>query len=284
MIYDLDDELRVRTFGRIAQSKGAWHDGQCSPISTLLYCISGAFDMSLRDVVFHVEPADVLLIPPNTPFVPLDGGACEYYVISFSATCVTESITKNKLTVTRRIALSEGYAYKCNSDYTSLSEIRDLTKNTPMRVKSVLERADKLKPNESFQDQLLLDQLIKELLIHLGNENAPKQSRRLNGILKYIEQNYSAPLSLSGISEKFSLSESYVARLFKKELNCKPSEYINCVRISAAEELLLTTELSVTEISAMVGYSDVYYFSKTFKRLVGTSPSRARASNAGFTP
>jgi len=153
-----------------------------------------------------------------------------------------------------------------------------------MRVKSVLERADKLKPNESFQDQLLLDQLIKELLIHLGNVTAPRQSRRLSGVLKYIEQNYSSPLSLSGISEKFSLSESYVARLFKNELNCKPSEYINSVRIAAAEELLLTTELSVTEISALVGYSDIYYFSKTFKRLVGTSPSRARASNAGFTP
>lgn len=285
MIYNLDDEIRVRTFGRISHSKGAWHSGQCTPYSTLLYCILGAFDMNVESEIFHVEPADVLLIPPNTFFVPLDGGACEYYVVSFLATTVTEKMAKNKLNVTRRITLNDGYAYKCKSEYTSLSEIQNFTKNTPMRVKSVFERADKLKPNENFQDQLLLDQLVKELLIHLGNVNSPKQNYRLTGILKYIEQNYSNALSLSLIAEKFSLSESYVARLFKKELNCKPSEYINNVRISAAEELLLTTGLSVTEISAKVGYSDVYYFSKTFKRVTGTSPSKARSSNtAFFTP
>jgi len=238
--------------------------------------------MSVENEIFHVEPSDVLLIPPNMFFLPLNGGACEYYVISFLAASVTENITKNKLSVTRRIELNDGYAYKCKSEYTSLSEIRNFTKNTPTSVKHIFERANKLEPNESFNEQLLLDQLVKELLILLGNVNSLKQSRRLGGILKYIEQNYSSTLSLSGISQKFSLSESYVSRLFKKELNCKPSEYINNVRISAAEELLLTTELSVTEISAKVGYSDVYYFSKTFKRIVGISPSKARASNTGF--
>jgi YesN/AraC family two-component response regulator len=116
-------------------------------------------------------------------------------------------------------------------------------------------------------------------LIHLGNENAPKQSRRLNGILKYIEQNYSAPLSLSGISEKFSLSESYVARLFKNELNCKPSEYINCVRISEAEELLLTTDLSVSEIWASVGFTQAKRFYEQFHRCAGCPPGEYREMN-----
>jgi len=282
MIYNLDNEIRVRIFGRIAHNKGAWHNGQCSPNTTLLYCIQGAFDMSVGNENFHVEPADVLLIPPNMFFVPLDGGACEYYVVSFSATTVTENVAKNKLNVTRRITLNDGYAYRCKSDYTSMSEIQNFIKNTPLRVKNVLERADKLKPNETFSDQLLLDQLVKELLIHLSNVNFLKQNHRLTGILNYIEQNYSNALSLSGISETFSLSESYIARLFKKELNCKPSEYINNVRISAAEELLLTTEMSVTEISAKVGYSDVYYFSKIFKRIVGTSPSKIRSSITAF--
>ena len=89
MIYNLDNELRVRTFGRISHSKGAWHNGQRTPYSTLLYCIRGAFDMSVENEIFHAEPTDVLLIPPNKFFVPLDGGTCEYYVVSFSATRVT---------------------------------------------------------------------------------------------------------------------------------------------------------------------------------------------------
>ncbi len=279
MIYNLDSEIRVRNFGRISRSKGAWHNGQHSLNSTLLYCIQGTFDMSVENEIFHVEPTDILLIPPNMFFVPLNGGACEYYVVSFFATTVAESTSRSELNVTARIALNNGYSYSCKSEYTSNIKIQHFIKNTPSCVKNVFERADKLKPNESFSNQLLLDQLVKELLIHLSNENHPKQNHKLTGIMEYIEQNYFNPLSLSSISEKFSFSESYVARLFKKELNCKPSEYINNVRISVAIELLLTTEISVTEISDKVGYSDVYYFSKTFKRIVGCSPSKARSSN-----
>ena len=238
--------------------------------------------MSVGNEVFHVEPTDVLLIPPNTFFIPLDGGVCEYYVISFYASTVAENNQKNELSVTKRIIANGGYAYRSRGQYTSVSEVRHFIKNTPNCVKSVFERAERLKPNEIFSYQLLLDQLVKELLIYLGNANPLKQNRKLTEILEYIEQNYSTSLSLSSISRKFSLSDSYVARLFKRELSCKMSEYINNVRISAAEELLLTTDMSVTEISAKVGYSDVYYFSKTFKRIVGSSPLKIRAQSTSF--
>ena len=72
------------------------------------------------------------------------------------------------------------------------------------------------------------------------------------------------------------MSESYIARLFKKELGCKPSEYINRIRISVAKTLLSETDISITEISEKTGFSDVYYFSKTFKRIEGVSPSEIR--------
>ena len=92
---------------------------------------------------------------------------------------------------------------------------------------------------------------------------ARKLGEGLNEILKPIE------------SQGETVYKGFNDYLLHK-LNCKPSEYINNVRISAAETLLRETDMSVSEIAERVGYSDVYYFSKTFKRLVGCSPSKIR--------
>ena len=277
MIYDLDSKIRVKTFGLISQSRGAWHSGQRSAHSTIVYCTEGAFGMNIEGEVFYVESGDVLLIPPRKSFVPLEGGACKYYVLNFSARVVAdEDIPKRSLTVTAHVDLEDGHAYSCRGDYASVSRVDNLIKNAQSRVKSIFERADRLKPGESFYDQLFLDHLAKELLISLNRANPQIKSTRLLEILNYIEQNYGGKLTLSTLSNKFSLSESYISRLFKNELDSKPSEYINNIRISAAEALLSTTDMSVCEIAERVGYSDVYYFSKTFKRLVGYSPSKMR--------
>ena len=277
MIFDLDSRIRVKTFGHISQSRGAWHSGQRSPHSTIVYCTHGAFDMKVENEFFHVESGDVLLIPPEACFVPLEGGACKYFVLNFSATVVVNAdLPKKNLTVTAHVDLEDGHAYSCRGNYASVSRVENLITNAPVRVKSIFERADRLKPGESFYDQLLLDQLTRELLICLNAANPQIKSARLSEILKYIEQGYKEKLTLSTLSKEFSLSESYISRLFKNELDCKPSEYINNVRISAAETLLRATDMSVSEIAERVGYSDVYYFSKTFKRLVGCSPSKMR--------
>ena len=277
MIYNLDEAVRVKTFGYISQRKGAWHTGQRSPNSTVVYCTEGSFTMNIEGEIFSVNASDALLIPPGKQFVPLDGGACRYYIMNFTASTLPDrELPEGQLTVTAHVDLEDGHAYSSRGDYSSFSKVKNLTKNASKKVKGIFERAEKLRPNESFSDQLLLDQLAKELIIRLGDLNAPRCSARLSDILKYIEQNYNSDLSLSSLAERFSLSDSYVARIFKNELDCKPSEYVNNFRVSVAEALLTTTDMSVSEIAETVGYSDVYYFSRIFKRIVGVPPSRVR--------
>jgi len=143
-------------------------------------------------------------------------------------------------------------------------------------IRNIFERAEKLHPNEKFSDQLLLDHLLKEILLYIGNDNSHLSSQLIK-ILKYIDRHYSASLSLSVLSEKLGLSQSYIALLFKKELACKPSEYINNVRVTVAKTILSETDMPVSEISEKVGYSDVYYFSKIFKKIIGVPPSKIRS-------
>ncbi|NQX47533.1 helix-turn-helix domain-containing protein [Paenibacillus tritici] len=95
-------------------------------------------------------------------------------------------------------------------------------------------------------------------------------------IIKYIEQNYASDLSLQEIAGKFQVSREYVSRRFKQEYGINFSDYIVSVRIEKAKLLLPNPGLKLAQISEMVGFHDVKYFSKVFKKLTGLSPKDYR--------
>ena len=277
MVYNLDYPFRVKMFGNVFQKSGNWHNGKKSSANILIYCTEGEMNIKINEKVFNLKRGDLLFIPENSLYIPLEGGCCRYYFFHFSAPEAEENeeICPN-IVISPHTGLTEGYAYSCDTDYTSVCHISQYIENIPFDARNIFERAAKLRPNSSYSDQLLLDHFLKELLIYLSSISPGKTYKRLMEILEYIEQNYYKSLSLSVLAENFSLSKSYIDRLFKKELSCKPSEYVNKVRISVAKTMLLQTDLSVTAIAEKVGYSDIYYFSKIFKQIVGCSPLKAR--------
>lgn len=94
---------------------------------------------------------------------------------------------------------------------------------------------------------------------------------------KHITDHYQdAELSLDLLSTIFNVSPSYLSALFKKHIGTTFSKYMIQVRIEKAKELLLSTEMKVIDISILVGYKDVYYFSHSFKKVVGISPREYR--------
>lgn len=99
-------------------------------------------------------------------------------------------------------------------------------------------------------------------------------------ILRYVEENYSAPISMNDLSEVTGLSADYMTRRFKSVLNMTPSEYVRKFRIARAMELLCTSELSVSEVASRTGFSDVSLFSRVFKQAVGLPPAHYRKMNS----
>ena len=95
--------------------------------------------------------------------------------------------------------------------------------------------------------------------------------------ISYINKHYSdQELSLNQIAEQIQITPSYLSSLFKKYKQQNISTYITNIRIKKACQLLKTTTYSLKEISAMVGYSNQYYFSSCFKKIVGVNPSTYR--------
>ena len=91
-------------------------------------------------------------------------------------------------------------------------------------------------------------------------------------IADFVEKNYDQPFGSLEIEKLFSMSYDHANRLFSKQMGMGIVAYRNHLRIEKAKVLLLTTDKSVEEVSDDVGFSDKYYFSKFFKRIVGVSP------------
>lgn len=93
---------------------------------------------------------------------------------------------------------------------------------------------------------------------------------------EYLFYHMSEKITLKALSEAIKLSPNYLSYLFKEIRGINLFEYIQAKKIEQAKELLATTSLNITEIAALVGFQDPFYFSKTFKKLAGRSPSQFR--------
>lgn len=93
---------------------------------------------------------------------------------------------------------------------------------------------------------------------------------------KYIENNYHENITLEDVSREVNISSYYLSRIFKEGTGENFIDYLTGLRIDKAKELLGTTNLSMKEICAKVGYSDPNYFSKSFKKNVGVTPTEYR--------
>ena len=95
-------------------------------------------------------------------------------------------------------------------------------------------------------------------------------SLRIAQIIKYIETNYAEKVSVKEISDELGVSESFLSRIFKKELGVTIHEYLNQYRIAKAISLLQTG--SVTEVGYACGFCDTSHFISIFKKYTGSTP------------
>lgn len=111
-------------------------------------------------------------------------------------------------------------------------------------------------------------------------ESLPReQSKYVSEALSYIRQHYAEPgVSVGSIAKSLGLSEGYLSHTFKKETGCTVLSHLTRFRIHKAAELLRDCRVKVYEVAQQVGYRDVAYFSATFKKLIGMSPSEYQSS------
>ena len=99
-----------------------------------------------------------------------------------------------------------------------------------------------------------------------------RMNENVVSVLEVIGRDYKKELSLKDISKDLFINPVYLGQLIKKETNSTFAELLNKQRIKAAQQLLLSTNDSIEDVCYTVGYSNVGYFYKVFRKLCGKSP------------
>ncbi len=95
-------------------------------------------------------------------------------------------------------------------------------------------------------------------------------------IMLAVEMDLSQSLTLQYFADCLSVNSSYLSNLFRKEVGITITDYVTNHRILHAADLLLTSKQAVKAIAKQVGFSDVQYFSRVFKKKMGKTPSQFR--------
>lgn len=114
-------------------------------------------------------------------------------------------------------------------------------------------------------------QLMQKLILRFDDRPIEKANDSFSEVIHYVKAHYAEGITLSSLSEKFYLDNAYLSRLFSKNLNMTFTEFKQQLQINRALELL-DAGIGINEVAAVVGFNDVRYFFRVFKKMVGTTP------------
>lgn len=121
--------------------------------------------------------------------------------------------------------------------------------------------------------------ILNSLLICPNATGTPVSRDIVETVKQHIQSNYKFRLSLKQIAEALYLNPSYISRCFSEKCGMTVTEYLTRVRLERAKILLLTTNAPIGSIAFNVGFEDVNYFSRVFRKNEGCSPLRFRKNN-----
>lgn len=164
--------------------------------------------------------------------------------------------------------------------------LSNITVKQQNHIYSMLQQLLELQEQTSAEGEAVRKMLLATLLLELKDLCKQQQARAaktaavsnhiVEQIQTYIAEHYAEKLTLTGIASQFYISPYYLSRLFKKSINLSLIEYINGVRIKAAQNLIEKTNESISDISEKTGFLTTAHFRRVFKDATGLSPQQYR--------
>lgn len=219
----------------------------------------GSIGITMKDVYHKTSFVD------NTPY--------ERFVLKF-----TDKVLEPLIKIIGRDTFDELYSYP----------VYNFTPEIQQKLYGIY--CDMLYEYEHYtnESELILSGMLYNLIMTVIRHHLPVNPKdiELSGTdqsilsaMDYIEHNYLKDPSLCETAQHVGLSVSHFSRIFKQETGVSYSEYLNYIRVEHGRKLLLTTDLSISEIAQLSGFDNGNYFCNVTKKLLGCSPSQIRKSN-----
>ena len=135
--------------------------------------------------------------------------------------------------------------------------------------------------NSDEVSPLVMEGLALEIMSELSRNSMKDSAKKSPAWLKrardVIHSRFSECLTLAGVAESVDVHPVHLASVFRRFYRCSVGEYIRRLRIESACEEIARSDTPLTQIALGAGFSDQSHFSKTFKHLMGMTPSQYRS-------
>ena len=122
------------------------------------------------------------------------------------------------------------------------------------------------------------DEALVQDMLHTKASRLIAESSLVSSIERFMEEHLADTPSLPLLCEHFSLSRTYLCRIFKEGTDKSPVDYWIALKIKEAKKLIREGNHNITQISELLGYTSIHHFTRMFKRVTGLSPTAYRTS------
>lgn len=233
----------------------------------IIYITKGSARYRIDNVTYTAREGNILIISPELLHCANNYSTqnCEHIALLFDISFLS-SKSMDSCTEKYILPIKNGEFYFepfCESD-----EI----------LKASIETIKKAYDNKPFGYELKIKKELFTIIDRLFDLNFVKSKLNtsekflIKNILLEIETHFCEQIYISELAAKLNYSESHISKSFKAYTGLTIVEYINNLRLTLAVELILVSDLSITEIALCVGFNNMSYFSKTFRNKYGVTP------------
>ncbi|HVH88859.1 MAG TPA: AraC family transcriptional regulator [Terriglobales bacterium] len=224
-----------------------------------------------RSCTIHTKPGDVVFVPDNAWDKPEWSSSIQVLTFLFGAKQIGISLVEHK----------GGSETPVSVVKTHIHGARDGLTHNLLSALMTFAADRSTGPLSHLLTESLLHSCLR-LLRNSPSHHSRKAARTYESICLYIQENFQHPLSRESVAEHFGLAPNHISRLFRHEGLMRFNDYLNLVRINRAKFMLRNYNMTLKEVAAKCGYSEVAYFCRLFKRIHNETPSQYRTSqNAG---
>lgn len=259
--------IKVLDVRRVEMVQGEILNQYSIPANIFLFSIHGSAQVQLDGIEYFFSGFQLLHSGKGGILnIVLNSEKFTYYIIYYRASIQEENSEKQKNFLKRENPFRKQYCFTPNSPIILYNKIQMMDKK--WNEKETIER---------FHVKSLFYQFIHHILQELHrNDLVVKQTSVPVQVINYIQEYYAESITLDSLAEVFKYSAYHLSTLFKEYTGISPIDYLIRFRLEIATKLLMTTDASIKEIAASIGYKDVYYFSRIFKKRKGLSPAQFR--------
>lgn len=269
---DERNQAKVQQSARLLYASSArydpyWHSlPHTHPCAELFFVTGGTGTFLLQDLVYPVKAGDLVIV--NTGFEHTE--------------------TSDKTSPLEYIVLGveglEALSAQSDTNGWAAVSLRGVGTDLTPYLHTIIREMERQEPGFQSVCQCLLEIVLTLLIRHASftfslADGDEKSSRECSMVRRYIDAHYKENLSLDQLAALAHVNKYYLVHTFTREYGTSPINYLISRRIHESRHLLESTNLSLSQISHVLGFSSPSYFSQVFRKQVGVSPLEYRKAH-----